>query len=75
LNGDFGAGMEDDAYQLIPTAWIERAQARWKPLDVKPEMTSIGVDVARGGKDETIISRRHDWWFDELLSFKGVETD
>ena len=75
LNGDFGAGMEDDAYQLIPTAWVERAQARWKPLDVKPEMTSMGVDVARGGKDETIISRRHGWWFDELLSFKGVDTD
>lgn len=75
LQGDFGAGMEDDAYQLIPTRWVELAQARWKPLDVKPEMTGMGVDVARGGKDETIISRRHGWWFDELLSFKGVDTD
>lgn len=75
LNGDFGAGMEDDAYQLIPTRWVELAQARWKPLDVKPEMTGMGVDVARGGKDETIISRRHGWWFDELLSFKGADTD
>lgn len=75
LEGNFLAGMEDDAYQLIPTRWVELAQARWKPLDVKPEMTGMGVDVARGGKDETIIARRHGWWFDELLSFKGADTD
>lgn len=75
LNGDFMAGVEDDAWQLIPTRWVEIAQARWKEMDVKPPMDSVGVDVARGGKDETIIARRHGWWFDHLLAFKGADTD
>ncbi|WP_199221682.1 terminase [Limnohabitans sp. Bal53] len=74
LHGDFDAGSEDDAMQVIPTAWVEIAQARWKKLDVKPAMDSVGVDVARGGKDNTVISRRHGWWFDELLTYPGAAT-
>ena len=63
LHGDFSAGMEDDPWQVCPTAWVQAAQARWKLPDVLPEMDSLGVDVARGGKDKTIISRRHTMWF------------
>lgn len=75
LNGDFKAGMEDDIWQVIPTRWVELAQARWKPLSPKPEMLSLGVDVARGGKDKTVIYRRHEgWWFDEPLEYAGSET-
>jgi hypothetical protein len=74
LHGDFHAGVQDDPWQVIPTAWVEAAQARWKPLDKKPPMDSIGVDVARGGKDETIIARRHGMWFDEPLAYPGRET-
>ncbi len=75
LYGDFNAGMEDDPWQVIPTAWVDIAMARWKPRDVKGPMKSIGVDVARGGKDNTVISRRHDgWWFDELLAYPGTAT-
>jgi hypothetical protein len=29
LYGDFRAVMEDDPWQVIPTAWIEAAQQRW----------------------------------------------
>lgn len=75
LNGDFMAGVEDNVWQVIPTRWVEIAQARWKALDVKPEMTSIGVDVARGGKDSTVIARRHGWWFDELQCHQGEDTN
>ncbi|MDO4642515.1 MAG: hypothetical protein Q4A74_01590 [Cardiobacteriaceae bacterium] len=74
LNGDFTAGMEDDPWQVIPTAWVEAAMARWQPLDKKPPMDSMGVDVARGGKDETIIARRHGMWFDQPLAYLGAET-
>lgn len=74
LNGDFGAGCEDDPWQVIPTRWVEDAQARWKPRFSKPSMDGIGVDVACGGADETIISRRHGYWFDELLCYPGTET-
>lgn len=75
LNGDFKAGMEDGAMQVIPTKWVEIAQARWKPRMPKPEMLSLGVDVARGGRDKTVIYRRHEgWWFDEPLEYPGTDT-
>jgi len=74
LNGDFSAGIEDDPWQVIPTAWVEAAMARWKRPDRLPEMDSLGVDVARGGKDNTIIARRHGMWFDEALVHPGSTT-
>jgi hypothetical protein len=74
LKGDFTAGMEDDQWQIIPTAWVDAAMARWTPKDAKGEMDSMGVDVARGGRDHTIISRRHGVWFDELIDMPGTET-
>lgn len=75
LYGDFQAGMTDDPWQVIPTSWVERAQARWKPRSPKGEMLGIGVDVARGGKDYTVLSRKHvGLWFDELLKYPGKET-
>jgi hypothetical protein len=74
LLGDFKAGMEDDAFQCIPTGWVDAAMARWRKLDQKPEMDSVGVDVARGGRDETIIARRHGMWFDEALAYPGTAT-
>ena len=74
LNGDFSAGMEDDPWQVCPTAWVEAAMERWvKPEKLKP-MDSMGVDVARGGKDSTILARRHDMWFDEPLVYPGSAT-
>nr|DAO55116.1 MAG TPA: large terminase [Caudoviricetes sp.] len=74
LHGDFSAGISDDPWQVIPTAWVEAAMARWRRPDVLPAMDSMGVDVARGGKDETIIARRHGMWFDEPLAYPGKET-
>lgn len=71
LNGDFKAGIQDDAFQVCPTAWVEAAMARWRPRSPRGEMLAMGVDVARGGKDNTIIATRHkadetDHWYDEL---------
>lgn len=74
LNGDFEAGMKDDIWQVIPTAWVELAQARWEKPKKIPPMDSLGVDVARGGEDETIIYRRHGMWFDEAIAYPGKET-
>lgn len=74
LYGDFNAGIEDDPWQVIPTTWVEQAMARWvKPTRI-PAMSSMGVDVARGGKDQTVISRRHDMWFDTLQCHAGKDT-
>ncbi len=57
LEGDFDAGVEDDAHQLIPTAWVYAANERWRKrkaaidagMALVGPMDSIGVDVARGG--------------------------
>lgn len=74
LYGSFEAGMEDDAMQLIPTEWVDIAMARWKEHDVKPPMDGMGVDVARGGRDNTIIARRHGMWFDKAIVYPGTAT-
>lgn len=74
LDGDFKAGMEDDKWQLIPTAWVDAAMARWEPKHEKGPMDSMGVDVAYGGKDNTVIARRHGTWFDEPERHKGTAT-
>jgi hypothetical protein len=37
-------------------------------------MCSIGVDVAQGGADQTILSQRFDSWFAPLLSIPGEQT-
>ena len=74
LNGDFNAGVEDSQWQVIPTEWVELAQARWTALSPKPPMDSIGLDVARGGKDNTVLIKRHGWWFDKPVWEPGKST-
>ena len=73
LSGDFKAGVEDDEWQVIPTAWIDEAMARWKPRDAKGEMDTLGADAAMGGKDKFVIAPRHGTWFDELIVIPGAE--
>jgi hypothetical protein len=79
LNGDFEAGMGDDPWQVIPTAWVEAAMARWKPRSPRGEMLAVGVDVARGGRDSTTIATKHridegGLWFDQPHVYPGSET-
>jgi len=70
--GDFAASQDDDAFQVIPTAWVQAAQGRWQSRNAKGDMDAMGVDVSRGGRDETVIARRHGEWFDELQTLPGV---
>lgn len=74
LNGDFMAGVSDDPWQVIPTAWVDAAMDRWTDRAPKGEMDSVGVDVARGGQDSTVIARRHGNWYDKPLSYPGSQT-
>ena len=75
LYGDFRAGREDNAYQVIPGEWVRLAQERWRdrPRPSTP-MEALGVDVARGGADKTIIATRYGNWLDELTSYPGLST-
>jgi len=75
LFGDFTAGVTDDPWQVIPTDWVRAAQQRWKERP-RPEtpLSAMGVDVARGGNDQTVTCKRYDTWFDELRKVPGRET-
>jgi hypothetical protein len=75
LKGDFLAGKEDASNQVIPTAWIEQAQARWsRGKGNQSRMLALGVDVAQGGADETVLAPLYGSWFDNLIKRKGVDT-
>jgi hypothetical protein len=73
-DGDFGAGLKDVANQVIPTSWIEAAQARWKPQAPRQQMTAMAVDVAQGGDDFTVLAKRYGGWYAELVRKPGSET-
>lgn len=74
-DGDFTTAMHDDEWQVIPTHWIREAQARWTqyPPENVP-MCAIGVDVAQGGDDDTVLAIRHDGWYAPLLVTPGEKT-
>lgn len=74
LRGDFMAGREDDPWQVIPTAWVNEAQARWTPERPRSPMSALGVDVAMGGKDQTVLQPRYGDWFDEPQAHPGKST-
>lgn len=66
LYGDFSIEIESsDEWQLIPTRWVRMAQERWQPHPPTGQ-SAIGVDVARGGQDNTVIASRHYTWVSPL---------
>ena len=76
LYGDFAASFMADPWQVIPTAWVKAAQLRWMERQ-KPDMplSGVGVDVARGGKDNLVTSKRYGTWFDEPIKTPGVNVE
>lgn len=75
LMGGFRTTFKDDDNQVIPTAWIEAAQKRWKPDGGKAfAMTAMAIDPADGGKDEQVIASRYGGWFAEMKADKGAVT-
>jgi hypothetical protein len=74
LHGDFAAGVADDPWQLIPAAWVDAAMARWQPAGAGQPLSCLGVDVAHGGADKTVVSPRRGTWFGPLLKLAGRDT-
>ena len=74
--GDFNAGMMDDAWQVIPSKWLDAAVERHKssPTQHDQNMDALGVDVARGGLSNTVLAPRHGWWYAPLDRKKGKDT-
>ena len=74
-DGDFAAGTVDGVDQAIPTDWVRQSQARWSPVrPVGVPMCAMGVDVAQGGVDQTIIAPRYDGWYPPLEAIPGALT-
>lgn len=74
-DGKFKQSFSDDEFQVIPTEWIVEAQQRWRnerPRDIA--MTALGVDIAQGGADRTVISPRYGDWFAPLIVKPGRDT-
>lgn len=76
LKGDFLAGRQDDPWQVIPTEWVRLAQDRWRGNADKPlgQMLHMGVDVAQGGADQTVIAPLYGSRFEPLIKEKGKDT-
>lgn len=74
LRGDFTSGRDDNAWQVIPSAWVEAAQERWTPDRPKMPMSALGVDVAQGGVDHSVLVARYGDWFSEPIGIPGRET-
>lgn len=63
LYGDFTIGLLDDAWQVIPSAWIRAAQSRWTPDGQNGRsLTRSGLDCQYGGSDRMALARRYDDW-------------
>lgn len=75
MEGDFTVGAQDDPWQCIPTNWVLEAQKRWSETP-QPEVSlrSLGVDVAHGGADDTVIQALYGVWFAEPKVYAGTAT-
>ena len=73
--GRFDAALKDDQFQVIPTAWTQQAQARWKPEGfIDSTMTAMAFDPAGGGNDAEELIWRHGGWFSEPITTIGAMT-
>ena len=76
LDGDFSAGREDDAWQVIPSAWVAAANRRWQQApERRRRMIALSADIAMGGRDDTVLAALHeDAWFAPLVARRGIDT-
>lgn len=76
LYGDFLAKRSDNPWQVIPTAWVERAQERWLKME-RPggRMERLGLDPSRGGEDKTVAAPRYGNYIDVLRIAGGESTN
>jgi hypothetical protein len=70
LKGDFAAGRKADPWKVIPSEWVKRAMAR--PA-TGGQQRALGVDVARGGDDQTVIASLDGDSF-TLYTYPGTST-
>lgn len=73
--GEFAASDEDG---VVPLAWVELANERWREWDDagRPlnKLTTVGVDVARSGADKTVFALRYNQTISELRRTSKEDT-
>lgn len=73
LKGNFSALRAANPWQVVPRAWTQAAVTRWTEEPPGP-LSALGVDVARGGQDETALAPRHGLWYGPIESYPGRST-
>jgi hypothetical protein len=74
LMGGFRTSFKDAENQVIPTAWVQAAQARWRPEPPSGvPCCAMGVDMSGGGSDPMTIAPRWDGWYDNIIEIPGKE--
>ncbi len=78
LTGNFLAARLDHEYQIIPSEWLRLANERWEAFMASgkkiPDMLVMGVDVAQGGMDRSVIACIHDDFVAPLITYPGKIT-
>jgi hypothetical protein len=74
--GEFHSSESDG---VVPLAWVEAAQERWHAWNnagrpVQSGVACYGIDVARGGKDRTVIAKRQGCIVEELVTHNVAST-
>lgn len=68
--------MEDDPFQIIPSAWVDAAQDRWREIEKPPtKMTTLGVDPAQGGADQFVLAPRYGRYFGAPVCVPGKNVE
>jgi hypothetical protein len=65
---------EDAEDSIIPLSWVRRAQRRWADSEAVGKPTRVGVDVARGGADQSAIAIRHGRRIDRIVRLDRDDT-
>lgn len=79
-NRVLGEFADDTAGGIIPLAWIEAANDRWRAWHertggvIEGQLDTVGVDVADGGDDLTVLAPRQGEVLVELRCFSSGDT-
>lgn len=77
VEGKFASSEEDT---VIPLSWVEASNERWMELveeaedhynlkDDRLPLENVGCDIARSGKDKTVLALRRGWVITELRRY------
>lgn len=74
LMGGFRTDFKDAPNQVIPTAWVTAAQARWLPQPpANIPMCCLAADATGGGTDPMMLAMRYDAWYAPLVEIPAKD--